>query len=1108
MRLFLRDVLKFQYIARIMTTFKEGPVYAELLFTFLDLTRFVDRMPTIANVLSLVGWRFKGGCMTSVAGTSGLLHSGTYYVDCTSQDLATWFRDELSVVKVPDPLFTRDAASLRGILAARVARIRVSQLRSDMANYVSLAFSDGRATYPGSVVTGLTGVYKVLNDVFLTLSVPDPNFSSVSSRRMFAYIRELVHANAAVAQVDVPTAARNYDSVLTALGKTPFARIWELRSQLSSLIKLAAGKDSRKFYSLRGRLLLDGERWPEVHDEMWSSRFVVHWAGRRVLIGYKLLTFVFGEKYIAMPKSDYGRLYGVLTSVVSCMMAAASQSVTGRDEERVAGLRLPAAMWSVMATIVGYAVTLPPGDEVLACKGFKKAFTVHMGTISGPLCANETQILYAEALEALGDRKDMLDEYLRLVRSFPGGLAFDVGKAYKICPAPDSAPGGTIIDRMKTTVTPNRTDPAMLLMLEDTLRDQVAYCRALSRSDLRLEMKPGVPVPGWFAEYRRGKFDVVPMDGIRNILAWEGTGVMERRDALDPSVWKDSGLAADNLALGISDTLPKWKRNMLMRMIFDKNCPMPGNEEDLYLEEAVNKTDGKPESHKDPYRSIFSACLVTRFKKSIMEKSVGEVSQNNPTNMIGATTSKKLERIRAATSLMCTAPGLTTPFYYSFDVKGWSPLQPASVQQMSHRVWGELFPTTLFAESTRLMQGATVYVCSKGYTGWYINTESNFEGYDGKELTALNSSMLALSVKRWRVDPGVVAIATPAERSTFSALLLAYIDDGMARVELPYETVRSAQLFEIFKNVCRETFLGCGFVIEVSKCFPSDVFFIFLNEAFLAGRHLVHGVRAAGQICATLEEEHDSLVGMSDKIAGGVRGAVMAGLDAFAGITLMGLHMYDTIDRWVGAFDPVSMAVWTLGARGWGCLGMPNAMQLATTASGNAHPEAIATFQAWARISAPARKFYLNIMRTPLKIRKPVAILMAPFSIRVQKGYMAEGGIAKRISKKLEAMADDDKLGPLPMQFFRFGDYGNFSAYADQVVTGEPGDAIQAQLLEDLYNAHPYAIYQTFCSRIERGATVRGILGQKVLAEIVRENKASAAVSKDILLERMEYIVA
>jgi len=542
-----------------------------------------------------------------------------------------------------------------------------------------------------------------------------------------------------------------------------------------------------------------------------------------------------------------------------------------------------------------------------------------------------------------------------------------------------------------------------------------------------------------------------------------------------------------------------------MRMVFDKQCPMPGSESSAYVQEWISKSDQKPESHKDPARSIFSAALMVRFVKSYMELSVGKTMSEHPAFIIGASPAKLETRLRGLVSPVTSTGG--TPFYYSFDVAGWSPRMPAAVQDMSHDIWYRLTGDDTWRRSSRAMQDATIYFSNSGYEGWYRNGEANLEGYDGKEMTMLNVSMLCLSVRRWRADQTVMGITTQRERDTFSALLLAYIDDGMARMELTFDPARARTLFNRFTEICVETFRGCGFTIEPSKCFPSDRFFIFLNEVYLGGRHLVHGVRAAGTICALGVEKHESLVNLCDKVSGGVRGAVMAGLDAVAGTMLMAYHTKLLMREWVGSTDAVTSAIWTMAPRAWGGLGMPNALQLGSNTSGHAHVEGISTFNAWSRINESVKSFYLNMLRTPLPSRTAEAILMNPFSARVKSGYLVDSRVTEAVRLRLGQLRESGRLSTLATEFLEFGDKESFKLFADAVLKSAPNQVMQAQYLKDLADAHPQSIFLKFCNRIERAATVVAIVGHRKLVQIMSENRRDTLKSWNTVRRRVYAIV-
>lgn len=1104
-----------------MTTFKEAPVYAEYLLSTLDAARRSEGALSLSDVLGAVRWRFKGGSMADALTHTRTEHSDSYFVDVTSAELAKEMRLRESVdqatpgsaISRTRKAKSRDWLSLEEILRNRKSArpMRRVAMESRLATFAALGMSEGAPVKDGYLWTGLSAVYRVFEEIWLVgQDNTGPREMWSPNSHVYRFVREMLVASSLASYQHAPTVDQVAVSAMKLVGTTRAA--WLMEQHRALEVAMAASTCSRARNAARhaGSDLYNSPRgradWRRAGEGVTKTYDVPPIAGRRVEIYFGVIAVKIGAHKMVLSTSDMKRLIQMSIASASCLVAACAQACTGPPMERRYGPEMVKMMEANITDMVTVCRSQELGSEVKACKGLKKAFTVYMGKLSGPLCAPETAILRAEAIAELPDHAAIVDTWVARCARLPPALGFNAGKVYKILPAPDSAPGGTVIDRLKAIDRPNQVSSAMMADFEAELTDHIVYGRLAMRGAPKLSLRPRVARPAWWSDYLRGRMSSVPISNCRNVVAWEKSLDMPVRNALDPSVWKDSGLASDHLEDGLGDTEPWYMRNMLARMVFDENCPMPGDEERIAAPEFLSKSDGKPESHKDPYRSIFSAALRVRFEKSRMELAVEEVASSHPSFMIGAPYEKREERIRAATTSTC-AMGCT-PFFYSFDVKGWSPSMPAVVQKMSHRIWGSLYRTTLFDTATRCMQGATVYMNSGGYKCWYKNTEANFEGYDGKEMTMLNVAMLSLSVRNWRANARVHELIGTKRADEVAALLLAYIDDGMARIELPMVAGVTGELFDIFKRVCNDTFAGCGFTIEPSKCFPSDSFFIFLNEAYLGGRHLVHGVRAAGQICSRVAEPHETLSMVTGKISTGCRGAVMAGLDASAGMILMAFHTSLVVKNWVGRMDPIAKAVWCYSARAWGGLGMPVALQLATTASGNALSEAVSLFQKWARVNPAAKRYFLGIMRTPKKQRTKTEILSAPFGSRLQSGYMRDSRLAVEVRKAMEKLADRGALGPLPRDYLKFGDPVAFEKFAEAVVPGEPGDAIQARVLKDLADSHPQAVFKKFCTRIERGTTVQRILGVRALSKLVADQRREARVSAKVLEVRMNRVVA
>jgi len=142
----------------------------------------------------------------------------------------------------------------------------------------------------------------------------------------------------------------------------------------------------------------------------------------------------------------------------------------------------------------------------------------------------------------------------------------------------------------------------------------------------------------------------------------------------------------------------------------------------------------------------------------------------------------------------------------------------------------------------------------------------------GDDWTVILIALLSSTIKCWRNVARERQIVPDALISGTSALLFAYIDDRLSRIDLPKKYAIEA--FSFYKSVVIETFNACEFSIEVSKCFPSGRFVIFLNEVYLVDLHVVHGVRATMGISIEPTERHTSLIERVTSVATRCRGAV------------------------------------------------------------------------------------------------------------------------------------------------------------------------------------------------------------------------------------------
>jgi hypothetical protein len=474
-----------------------------------------------------------------------------------------------------------------------------------------------------------------------------------------------------------------------------------------------------------------------------------------------------------------------------------------------------------------------------------------------------------------------------------------------------------------------------------------------------------------------------------------------------------------------------------------------------------------------------------------MEVAVQDVAGAHPSFMIGADTEAREARVRTITARNHDASLRT--FYYSFDITGWSPRMPPEPQHLSHAIWAKLYNEELFRSAATITDGSRVYMSKLGVQGWFINPGSNFEGYNGKEMTMILIALMSLTVRKWRDASVTKGLSTAEEASKWAAVLLAYIDDGLARLDLP--TDRFMALTDLFKATTTEVFARCGYTIEPSKCYPSDRFAIFLNEPYLAGRHVTHGTRAAMTICAENTEEHTSIIERLTAVSTGCRGAVMAGLDATTGVMLQAYHSLAHLDEWLRRPDPITTAVWSYTPRAWGGLGLPTALQLGTSGSGSAFEESVRTLQKWARCSITAKRVFLVHCRAPLATRTATGILMAPLGGRSTSGTLVESRVPDAVRNAMAKLARGGVLSPLARDFLSYSSPESLDQYASALVTMEPGTCLQEQLLADLASAHPHALFSSFARRVEKSGTLMGIIGHKEVRRIIAANREDVATS-------------
>lgn len=1065
-----------------MSTYKVQPVYAELALGWLDLTHLEVEGAKFTDVLKTIEWNFKGGTL------------GSYPMRFPTDSSHTRFPTGKTTVLAAAGGSNPDYCALEALVARRrqFNPKKTRALADWFTSYAAARFlvRDSERHLP--VISGLSSVYRVMD---VTWAYMSESRHSSGWEKLMQYVYEATSAGAAASHLHVPTCQAIANSARAALSRTRIAAANTVLREFTNLLQYTGSQEARSNARRAGRRLMLGElriddaEPPDLHLRKYRVGPLVYSAGH----GWAMCNV--GDHNVMLSRSDLVRVNQMLSGICSGLFATVTQACVSPGHERLKAAEIGLAYERQVDRIFALARQTPAGDEVYTCKALKRAFGAYLGELAGPMCAAETVELWAEAWSTKHAVKDVLTSWVSEIRSWSASTAFNIGKVYKLCPAPDASPALTLLERHEMVTNRNVMDPSTAESFRITLRDQIlrAYIRT---PGTRLKLRNEANKPTWYSAYRSQRFEDVPTSEIDAYLAWEGTAVMPVRSPQDPSVWKDSGLGWDTVDESQDPQREQYKGNMLMRMIFDKQCPMPGVRH--IVQEHVHKIDTKPEGHKDPARGIYSGNLKERLNQSWMEAAVESVSHYHPAYMIGADAEVREERIRALTDRVHDHSQLAV--YYSFDISGWSPRMPPEAQRISHEIWADLYDEVLFRTAHTINEGSVVYMNKGGYTGWFVNPGANFEGYNGKEMTMILIALMGRTVEVWRAQLIVRALASTREANALAAMLLAYIDDGLAKLVLPRD--RAVAMFELFKSCTVTEFGKCGYNIEVSKCYPSDRFAVFLNEPYLAGRHVVHGTRAAMTICAENTEPHTTLVERVTSASTGCRGAVTAGLDGLAGTMLQAFHTFRHIQEWVRFPDPVASAIWSMLPRAWGGLGLPSTLQLSTSGGGASTEESVYTMQQWSKISASARRVFLSCARSEMADRTSMGALTSPLGGRLRDGPMVDTRVPEAVRAALSGIAKDGRLSTLAHEFLAYSSQDSLEDYAAALVPMGGLAVLQEQLLLDLASAHPHAIFSSFARRIEKSATLIKLVGFRTVNRLIKENRRDAMTSYRVVRNR------
>lgn len=737
-------------------------------------------------------------------------------------------------------------------------------------------------------------------------------------------------------------------------------------------------------------------------------------------------------------------------------------------------------------------VTVGRGNEVHVARAYKQAYAAALASKCGIRAGQQAQekelmdMPFVESIGAVAHFKALKEMNIQ-------GIT-DLGKIHKALPPPSSLGAATAYARYLKAREENPKRPVAAgrppldeRLFEKCLRDEVARALRYKDEDSALKLKKGVAEPAWYPAWRDRK--TVPLTpGWSESLDLRGAATVPARSDFSTATFKDSALAPDEPPKGPNDFAPKEHTNMAMRRFMDPNYPSVAEATNSLLSTMPRlvKGDQKPENFKHPLRLFYEAMLKDRMGVSQSEEAIFSVACHHPCYMIG----KKPTDVQARAREMASPPNPgKSKRMFSFDVSNWSAGMAEKVQRISGRLWGEVFNDERIGSAYNVMSNANVYVQKHGFIGSYQSPTANFEGFDGKAMTMVHLALMSATVQRTREVTQVADL---------EASLMAYIDDGAAVLEMNIDDAN--RVFAEFMTCAEEFYGNERFVLHATKCMPSDRMFVFLNEVYYAGTHVVSATKAALKIASEPKQEHDSLPDRIMALTAGTQGAVQSGLPASIGALfcyfLCALELREWAGKKIKLLDiaPVAVALMFVSPAAYYGLAIPSMVGLDKTGKGASLSEGIAAMLSCAAAYPATAAAVVARLRTPLPPRSAQAILRNP---------TGNSGLSplrtNRVAAALAERMRDIVANPTARQVMEPLWTVDLEGYAAALL--ETTTTITATTIQMAWKACPVSLSEAWLAKFESSKTIMQLLGHGVFKGIVAAQKRDALTNMRLAFE-------
>jgi len=501
--------------------------------------------------------------------------------------------------------------------------------------------------------------------------------------------------------------------------------------------------------------------------------------------------------------------------------------------------------------------------------------------------------------------------------------------------------------------------------------------------------------------------------------------------------------------------------------------------EDNYVSVAY-----KPESHKVDSRLFYIAPPKQRVLLSELEVNLSKVDAHYPGSLMGVEATKKRMIIDKLMDTRHEAPNPNPSLSYTIytitlDLSKFSARASYTMTENYHTFWSEVYAVPHIRDLARMGCKGVVAHNKFGLKMSYVNNGADLEGFRGRLMTMLHVDVLAAATRRARNENVI----------TGKAVLGAFIDDGGFKVNVIGEGEEASNNLSKLLNILSETYASVGQEMQPTKATVSKVGGDLLSEPYLNGVRVPTPIKSAQRLYPSYENAATALTEEFDSLFAASQGAVKEGCKWGIAYVMYVESVVKAICRWsrgkIWRTNTDKLALNMITPKSFGGFGLQPVSGLVSTNTTNMTAEGLGMLNRVRRQIPTYRLLVNNVLRKPIVVRPPLAILRDPLRIRAETPVLVENRLLMKTLKWLETHG------------------GPYASFCEGLVSGSAVEhatrlaeaimtksSVSVPLLVHVWRSTPLSYIESILGKFKRSETVITLLGEITVAKVRHANKA------------------